>query len=253
MTLKYVLPEQLITKDLAEFIGIVLGDGGVYRFPRTGKIYVTGHREQDFEYYQNHVTQLCQRQFNITPSVRQYSTRALLAIYSQELFELLTKRFSIPIGPKAHSAKIPDEIMHSTAQVRYACVRGLFDTDGGVGIDRRTTYRIPYLRVNFVTSSEALICQVNSILVEANIPHSIHTRHYGIQFQIQINGPDNVRKFVETIGFANPRHTTKLAAFMRNEDKPTELKRVHENPLAARAKSLEGSCNGSAVHERASS
>ena len=92
----------------------------------------------------------------------------------------------------------------------------MFNTDGGVGFDRRKTYKKPYVRVNYVSASKDLISQLSSLLTRYIIPHSIHLRrdghenHHDAQ-QVQINGEKNVKLFLKNIGFSNPRHTKKLA------------------------------------------
>lgn len=210
--LTYTIENHRLTPELAEFIGIVIGDGNLYRFPRTGRVQITGHRELDWEYYNKHVLELINSIGNFNPKIKQYTRKATFTIDSLALYNLMKKRFGIPSGPKAYIVCIPDAIMESDVSLRRAVLRGLFDTDGGVGFDKRTVYKKPYVRVNFTTASIDLIQQISRTLKELAIPHSLHARPDASAFQIQINGPRNVKKFVDSIGFANPRHTTKLKA-----------------------------------------
>ena len=89
-----------------------------------------------------------------------------------------------------------------------AVLRGMFDTDGGIGLDKRKTYKKPYIRINYTSVSEVLIKQISDILFKINLLHSIHKR--GNAFMIQINGEKNVKKFISEIGFSNSRHLKKV-------------------------------------------
>jgi intein/homing endonuclease len=91
----------------------------------------------------------------------------------------------------------------------------MFDTDGGIGIDKRTIYKKPYVRINYTSASKELIKQLTLILSNYNIPHSIHKK--GNAEMIQINGEKNVKKYLLEIGFSNKRHLDKLKDIFRKQ------------------------------------
>jgi hypothetical protein len=88
----------------------------------------------------------------------------------------------------------------------------MFNADGGIGWDKRKSYKKPYIRVNYTSSSMGLINQIHEIFSRMEILHSTHTKLNPINKakMIQINGESNVRKFIKNIGFSNPRHLNKI-------------------------------------------
>ena len=90
-----------------------------------------------------------------------------------------------------------------------ATLRGMFDTDGGIAFDRRQSYKKPYIRINYTSSSEDLVKQIHNILIRHNIKHSFHSNNPKANI-IQINGEKNVKSFLNKIGFSNPRHLVKI-------------------------------------------
>lgn len=200
---------QSLSEELCEFIGVVIGDGFTNKYGTLYQMQIAGDKELDKEYYINNLDKICVKLFNISPKITINDNGIRLNIYSKRLFEMLTKRFGIPAGVKSYTVKIPDEIISSEKKMIKSVLRGMFNTDGGVGFDKRKTYKNPYIRVNYTSASPVLISQLHDILAGFSIPHSIHTK--GNTEMIQINGEKNVKLFLSEIGFSNPRHLNKVA------------------------------------------
>jgi hypothetical protein len=212
VVLKYSVPLDIpLSVELCEFIGAFIGDGCLYRHDRTGCILFTGDPTLDRLYYHEYMRPLAQKIFNITPSIILRPERLMWRFYSRALFDLLVRRFLFSPGPKAFIVRIPDNILESDIRFRLACLRGLFDTDGGVGFDKRLTYKVSYVRIHFTTASIDLVLQVSRVLDEISISHSLHAVRRAEAFQIQINGPRMVHRYCEYIGFSNPRHARKIS------------------------------------------
>ncbi len=196
-----------LSEELCEFIGVVIGDGCVGKYGTGYSIIITGDKNLDKNYYYNNLKKICGTIFNINPAIYLREDCIQLKIYSKRLFELLTLRFNFPSGKKAHTIAIPSEIYKNIDFLKFT-LRGMFNTDGGVGYDKRKIYKYPYIRVNYSSASSSLINQIHDILIYFNINHSIHQRER--TQMIQINGNKNVRQFISQIGFSNERHTDKL-------------------------------------------
>ena len=125
---------------------------------------------------------------------------------------MLTKRFNIPAGKKSFIIKIPLEILNSEEKFINATLRGMFNTDGGIGFDKRGAYKIPYVRINYTSVSKILIDQVHHLLSDYSINHSVHKNRNA--FMIQINGINNVKRFISKIGFSNKRHLDKIKSLI---------------------------------------
>ncbi len=203
-----------LSEQLCEFIGVIIGDGCTNKY--NGHIYqtqITGDKTLDKEYYSNNFSLICKNIFTIYPKIGIRSSGIYINLYSKRIFEMLTERFRIPRGIKCYTVVIPQEILNASKEMLTATLRGMFNTDGGVGLDKRRSYKKPYIRINYTSASPALISQISKVLYSYHIPHSIHTTNKNNEHtaqQIQINGEKNVRIFMKYIGFSNPRHSQKL-------------------------------------------
>ncbi len=198
----------LLSQELCEFIGVIIGDGFTNKYGGHYQTQITGDSRFDEDYYENTLKPLCERLFNSSPKFSYKDNTIRLNIYSKRLFEMLVKRFKIPAGVKSYSVIIPYEIINSNNKFLNSTLRGMFNTDGGVGFDKRKSYKKPYIRVNYSSASKKLIYQVHKILNKYLIRHSIHKR--GNTWMIQVNGVENVKLFLSEIGFSNKRHLDKL-------------------------------------------
>lgn len=200
--------EMSLSEELCEFIGVVIGDGFTNKYENHYQTQITGDSKLDKDYYENTLKPICEKLFNNSPKIIFKDNTIRLNLYSKRLFEILTKRFLIPKGKKCYTVKIPLELINSEEKFLNSTLRGMFNTDGGIGFDKRKTYKKPYIRVNYTSASKELINQVHEILLKYLVKHSVHQR--GNTWMIQINGVKNVKLFLSKIGFSNNRHLNKL-------------------------------------------
>lgn len=201
-----------LTEELCEFIGAFIGDGFTNKYG--GHMYqfqITGDSKLDFDYYYNKLEPICKKIFEIKPKITVKGGCIRLNIYSKRVFELFTKRFKFPAGRKSYLVMIPDEIYNNSGLLSFV-LRGMFDTDGGIGIDKRKAYKKPDIRINYTSVSKKLIDQVHEALLTYGLAHSIHKK--GSTFMIQINGANNVERFITNIGFSNKRHLDKVKTYL---------------------------------------
>ena len=120
------MPE--LCPELAEFVGIMLGDGSINR--RQVSVSLNPHVEVEYAVF---VAGLMDRLFNIQPSVHEYRARSQLTVLASSMDLVATlQRLGLPTGNKlANEVKVPAWIFTDIELVR-ACVRGLMDTDGCV-------------------------------------------------------------------------------------------------------------------------
>jgi len=156
-----------ITGHLAEFFGIMLGDGGMSKF----QFRITLHHKDDLE-FSKYVVRLIQSLFGIRPSIYHRVKMSVndIAVSRIGLVEYLSS-LGLPIGNKTKQLfNIPTWIMERDSLSR-ACVRGLVDTDGCVVIHK---YRVNgkcyvYKKLEFTSASCPLVVSVKRIM-EKNIP-----------------------------------------------------------------------------------
>jgi hypothetical protein len=115
------------SKELAEFTGIMLGDGGVSQY----QIYITLHLKDDKE-YSDFVSRMIKRLFNVPVHVfgRKDDSTIRLVVSRRGLVDFCRERIGLKIGNKIkQQVDIPSWIKQNK-RYSVACLRGLMDTDG---------------------------------------------------------------------------------------------------------------------------
>lgn len=123
------------SKDLAELVGICLGDGHLRPYVMS----VFGDKFRDTVYLRDHVLPLVQRVLRVRAKVNTARLdENFVVVYSASASRSLHAA-GLPFGDKIKNyARIPEWIFKKKTFLR-ACVRGLFDTDGCVyGFKRKS-------------------------------------------------------------------------------------------------------------------
>jgi len=112
--------------NLAELIGIVLGDGNLYKHSRTESLRVICN-SKDTDYIQ-HIADLIRKAFKKTPSVirRKNENATVVCLYQCGI----SKRLQLPCGNKIkNNVGVPNWILLKKENM-WRCLKGLFETDG---------------------------------------------------------------------------------------------------------------------------
>jgi len=204
-----------ITEELAEETGIHVGDGSMNHY-KIGSCYtVACHREDDREYVDSIVLPLIKRIYGKTPKPRFWSKGTYgFRICSKSIIGFKNSILGLPLGKK-NNIRIP-EVFYNDKKLLPSFLRGLFDTDGSVYIwpreDRRTKR---YPRIYFSSISKILVRQVRDILKQYGfrisycevMPKMLNNQKL---YRLSINGNEMAKKWVDKIGFNNPKHAKKL-------------------------------------------
>lgn len=169
---KVDLPKRSAT--LAKLIGILIGDGGISHF----QVRVTLGLKTDRE-YAFFVKSLLDKLFKTNSSVYQYSKRSTIevVISSRTAVEFLIKQ-GLPLGNKIRQKiDIPSWIKKRQGWSRR-CLRGIFDTDGSVYLDRHRIKDISYksINVDFASHSPDLLKSICDILHEEGWTPTLTTK-----------------------------------------------------------------------------
>jgi len=200
-----------LTYSLSEIIGAFIGDGFTNKYKTMYIVQFTGDARLDKDYYlRTIIPKIKEISADAKPKLTLVQNTLRLTIYSKEFYELLTKRFNLPAGKKSYTVKIPKEILDSEdlLNLNY-CIRGIFDTDGCVFFDKRGTYAKPYIRIGLSLENKPLINEIYYYLNKIGI-NAMVTANSKV---IQMNGTRNCKKFIDFIGFSNPRHLRKINKF----------------------------------------
>ena len=212
----FVILEKIKTprksKLLAEFIGILLGDGHIARYQVT----VTLSSEE--KQYINYVRNLIKKLFGIVPGIAMQKRKAITIVISRKLAVDFCQKFGFEIGNKVtRQVDIPDWIKENETFSRE-CIRGLFDTDGcffnhGYIIAGK---KYAYLKIAFTSASAPLRLSVQKILINLGF----NVRMSGVRVNsngrdIRIDDARHVARYIKEIGSHNQKHIDKIEKWRR--------------------------------------
>lgn len=185
---------------LAEFVGIILGDGGISK----RQVTITLHRITDKDYSQ-YVRKLIEKLFNVIPG--EYCDRKGLAdnivVSRSDLVDFCSDNLGLKIGNKIkQQVDIPNWIKENK-KFQIACVRGLVDTDGSVWnhayVSRGKMYN--YKKLGFTSLSRPLLHSVFSILKN----NGLNPRMYK-EKEIRLDSVESMKGYFMIFGSSNPKH-----------------------------------------------
>jgi len=188
------------SRRLAEFVGIILGDGGVTPY----QVQISLHRCLDAE-YTGFVANLGYDLFGIKPSIFVRDNVAVVTFSSVALVQYLST-IGIGLGNKVRrQVQIPEWISQK-AIFSQACVRGLIDTDGCVYIDRHQVKGKVFesLCLSFSNSSSPLLLGVHRSLLELGL------RSYLYYKNVKLRTISDIKKYFLVIGSSNRKHIGKF-------------------------------------------
>jgi hypothetical protein len=186
--LKNIIYKRL-TKDenLAELIGIILGDGSLYKHPRTENLRIICNSKDAA--YIKHISYLVQRIFDKNPSARRRKNKNAVNI---NLYQCeISRRLNIPCGDKIkNNVGIPSWII-SHEKYMIKCLKGLFETDGCFQEDKLNYAQY----IEFKNNCKKLRKDVHNILVDLGF-HPQFGHNY-----IRLAKRNEVNRFKELINF----------------------------------------------------
>jgi len=127
-------------KKIAEFIGIMLGDGnlGIYKSKVGNKIKLQYRIRISLDSrnkeYINYVVNLTKNVLNTEPKIhyKKNENVADIGVYRKEIFLYVKDKIGLKTSPKLNKMEIPKKYMSN--KIIPFVLRGLFDTDGSVTI-----------------------------------------------------------------------------------------------------------------------
>lgn len=207
--IKYTSKNKIIeleeNNQLAEMIGIILGDGNLYDDGRKYLLRVTSNRieEEEFrKYTKNIMTQI----FKINP--KSYSKKNQnatdLVIQNKIIVKSLIEKGLIPGNKVKNQVSVPDWIKRKK-EYTIACLRGIFDTDGSVYL--RNTQKS--FGLNFKNGSLPLVIDFKEMCESLGIetqkipkPKTYHdpkTGKISKAYQVTIENKFQIAKFLYII------------------------------------------------------
>lgn len=192
------------SKELAEFIGIMLGDGGI-SLHKT-QICITLNNRDDKEYIL-FVCKLIEKLFKKKPSIYEIkdAVASTIAVSSTNLVDYLIAH-GLKSGNKFKlQVDIPDWIKNN-ASYAIACVRGLVDTDGCIFNHSYTVNNkvYAYKKLSFTSYSQPMRKSVYDILKSIGINPRMSSYR-----DVRIDSRKDMEIYFKVIGSSNPKHLNK--------------------------------------------
>lgn len=185
---------------LAEFFGIMLGDGGMNTYQFT----ITLNTVTD-KAYLKFVTELIENLFDVPVGIRILQGVAATRIFvSRVTLISYLNSLGLTKGNKiTRQIDIPLWILHNDSYAR-ACLRGLIDTDGCIILHR---YRSKgsvyhYTKIGFTSRSQPLVDSVCTILSHLEIKHRVMKNGY----DVRIEACKDVERYFRIVGTHNLKH-----------------------------------------------
>ena len=196
----------LADTELAEFLGALLGDGHIGS--TTYEISISCNLQLDSVYVKQFLTPLITTLFNKVPSI--YESRIDNTIrckfYSKKVHTFLTQEIGLPEGKKVKSdrLRIPQNYL-KLDKCLIACLRGLFDTDGGIYRHREREPMIEFDSHNKFLSVD-MVRALRKLGFRASISKG----------KVYIYAKNDINKFFEMIGSRNPRNLFKFLIWKKD-------------------------------------
>ena len=199
--------------DLAEEIGLHLGDGSMNFYNGKGFYQLRGHIIDDKEHYITRIKPLYKKLFNLDVNLKDMHSSGVFGfqIWSNKLVGYKSKVLGLPLGKKL-DFMIPSFIIKDKTLLK-CFLRGYFDTDGCLYIENKRGK--PYPRVEMTTISKRFAKQLKDIInklsfrvscyVEKREKYGWHDLH-----KIVIRGNVMTKKWFSEIKPQNPKHIKKF-------------------------------------------
>ncbi len=201
------------SQDLAEFMGIFLGDGGVNN---AFQITISFNRKNGQDYCKK-VKKLIKSLFGIKPVIYALSSPVSknvirLVVSSVRLVEFLEKN-KIKKGSKVkNQVDVPDWIKKD---INYSksCLRGLVDTDGGIYYHQHSNGRWKSFNVGlcFTNKSKSLLNFVEKTLADMEF----HPKRSWSKDNIFLYRESEVLRYRKEIGFSNAHQSKRLDEYLK--------------------------------------
>jgi len=211
-----------INEELAEETGWHIGDGSMNFYGNKNKLkgiyQLRGHIEDDKLHYIQRIKSIFKNLYGIDISLREMpSTRVFgFQIWNDDLVKFKQK-LGLPLGPKI-DITIPS-IFLDNKKLKAAVLRGIFDTDGGIYLEKKNNKLYP--RMEIQTISHILANQLKEAFNELGLRATTYQSDFkrGNKkdcYTVAIRGEEMFHKFIKVISPQNPKHMAKYGRFIQS-------------------------------------
>jgi len=216
-----------IDEDIAEILGIQIGDGCISENKRYSEIYLGGDITEEKEYHDLWVGPLINQKIMLPIFNKKvfYKEHPKVGIYGFHIFDKKVVNFFKNFGLKSGSKKnvsIPQEILKNKKLLKRF-IRGLFDTDGNIYFDKNRSAKNPENNrpiITLGTISKKLAYEVLGALASFGLHPRMKKPYKGKKdknkvYRVVIYRMNDIRYYINQIGFKNTKHSTKWELYKK--------------------------------------
>ncbi len=216
-----------IDEDLAEILGMHIGDGCISVTKRYSEYYLGGDLKEEKEYHDEWVKPLFNKKIMIPFFNKEvnYKEHPKVGIYGFHIFNKEVVKFfeklGVPAGKKTN-IKAPLQIINNQ-KLHKRFIRGLFDTDGNIYFDKNRSAKNPINNVPNIkldNISKPLIDQVHKMISNLGLHPRLKKPYQGKGNRHKIHSiliyrKGDIKYFIEEIGFKNSKHHTRWLVYKK--------------------------------------
>ena len=194
------------TPMLAELFGVLSGDGHVDVYQTT----VTTNSETDME-HARYVSLMFRKLFGVTPRLtkRKKTKACVVVVSSKKVCNFLVNKGMVSGNKISNGISMPIWISKKVT-LKKAFIRGLFDTDGCVYIDRHSIRGRAYKNLGMAFSNKAngLLVTFKCCLEEFGLHPTQKTNS-----EVFLRREKEIERYFKEVGSSNPKHLRKVSKF----------------------------------------
>jgi len=207
-----------ISKELAELVGIIIGDGNIYQKHHKYRVGFVGDINNDKLYF-NYIKDLIKKEWDKEARIFIGGRGIRIVINSKRICQMLINELKLPYGEGKYERAIIPEIIAKNWNLAKHTIRGIIDTDGSVFVSKKPRVA-KYPCIEISTNSDKLAIQLKRILEEKKfrvnkIRRSTSKMSAGITNRIALNGKSNLQKWLNEIGFSNPYKLERAISYLK--------------------------------------
>lgn len=198
------------SEETAELLGILMGDGHLGQY----QITMTTNSKTDIQ-HAVFVQKLFRRMLGVVASMKSKKGKhAVVVTVSSKNASMQLERLGMPKGNKMNAGMVIPAWVQRDLRYTKAFIRGLFDTDGCVYVDRHTYKKKTYVHAGWTITSAAdtFIDDIKRVL---GILGFSPTRRM-TQKSVYLRKQDEIERYFDEIGTHNPKHLNRYQKF-KNE------------------------------------
>ncbi len=221
-----------ISPDIAYLLGFVAGDGHLAaRIKKNGTDYLlkcVGNPKDEKPLYNNIIAPLFFKLFglSVVPKYHDGKTTYGIAIWRKDVVYFF-HNLGIPIGRKSDIIVVPESVKGSDALLK-SFIQGFADADFCLTLKRRCRKYQYYPVIVGASKSSQIIREISDYLVKngfrvsSQYNRTVYDKRHGNTTisTLQLYGNEQLLKWIEFIGFRNPKNIEKFEFWKRLNKEP---------------------------------